>query len=252
MNSLDGRTALVTGASRGIGASIARKLSENGARVILHCNRSADLLEKVAAEIRAKGGSTGTIRADLANPESVAPMFDRLATETLDIVVNNAGIFDGGPLEELGLDPIQRVLNVNVSSLILISREFARRTRTKHGRIINITSFAAQAPGRSASLYAASKAAVDALTRCWSFELGGRGITVNSVAPGFVETEMSSEHIGNSEAILRGVSLKRAGQPEDIADVVAFLASNESRWITGQVIAVNGGQLAAATILRSL
>jgi 3-oxoacyl-[acyl-carrier protein] reductase len=252
MKPLKGRTALVTGASRGIGTAIAQRLSKAGANLILHGNRNPDRLEKIAKEIREEGGDAKTVTADLSTPDSAISMFDRLDSGNLDILVNNAGIFDGDLLEKIEVKQIERVLNVNVISLILIAREFSRRTQTSHGRIINITSFAAQAPGRGASIYAASKAAVDALTRCWSLELGHRGVTVNSVAPGFIETDMSSEHISNPEAVVRGVSLGRVGRTDDIADVVAFLASDESRWITGQVIAANGGQLAAATILRSL
>jgi 3-oxoacyl-[acyl-carrier protein] reductase len=160
--------------------------------------------------------------------------------------------FCGASLDSLSLGDIHRVLSVNVVSLILITQEFLRRKKSEGGRIINISSFAAQAPGMNASLYATSKAAVDALTRCWSLELGSSGITVNSVAPGYVETDMSAQGIGDPAPIVRGISLKRVGLPGDIVDVVEFLASDASRWITGQVISANAGQLASATLLRNL
>jgi NAD(P)-dependent dehydrogenase (short-subunit alcohol dehydrogenase family) len=143
------------------------------------------------------------------------------------------------------------VLSVNVTSLIVTTQEFLRRTKVDGGRIINISSFAAQVPGINLSLYSASKAAVDALSRCWALELGSRGITVNSVAPGYVATDMSAQSIGDPAPIVRGVALKRVGLPGDIAEVVAFLASDASSWITGQVLTANGGQLASATVLKS-
>jgi 3-oxoacyl-[acyl-carrier protein] reductase len=155
-------------------------------------------------------------------------------------------------LASLRLQDIDAVLSVNVTSLIVTTQEFLRRKKSDGGRIINISSFAAQVPGINSSLYAASKAAVDALTRCWAIELGSTGITVNSVAPGYVSTEMSAKGLGDPGPIVRGVALKRTGLPDDIAEVVAFLASEASRWITGQIITANGGQVASATVLKSL
>jgi 3-oxoacyl-[acyl-carrier protein] reductase len=247
------RKALVTGSSRGIGAAIARRLALEGVEIIVHGNQNAAAAQTVVREIKDDGGVATFVLGDLSQPGSIAGMFDRLEDrgQGLNILVNNAGVFRGGALDSLNLKDINAILSVNVISLMLITQEFLRRTKSQGGRIINISSFAAQVPGINASLYAASKAAVDALTRCWSLEVASRGITVNSVAPGYVETDMSAQGIGDPTPIIRGIALKRAGSPSDIADVVAFLASDASRWITGQVINANGGQVASATILRN-
>jgi 3-oxoacyl-[acyl-carrier protein] reductase len=248
------RKALVTGSSRGIGAAIAKRLSSDGIEIVVHGNQNPAAAETVVEEIKNLGGKATFVLGDLSQPDSIKTMLDSLEdrAQELNILINNAGIFWGASLDALTLDDIHRVFSVNVISLVLITQEFLRRKTSEGGRIINISSFAAQAPGMNVSLYAASKAAVDALTRCWSLELGSSGITVNSVAPGYVETDMSAQGIGDPAPVVRGVSLKRAGLPGDIADVVAFLASDASRWITGQVINANGGQLASATLLRSL
>lgn len=254
VNNLQDRTALVTGSSRGIGATIARKLAMHRAEVFVHGSQNANAGKKVVDEIRSEGGKAEFLAANLTEPDSVVELFDQLGkrAENLDILINNAGIFGGDALESLELKEIQRVLTVNVTSLIIAAREFVRRTKSPQGRIINISSLAGRLPGLNASLYAASKAAVDALTRCWALELGPRGITVNSVSPGMIDTEMSAQHITNRETVLRGVALRRMGLPEDIADIVLFFASEESRWVTGQVIGADGGQVAAASVLRTL
>jgi 3-oxoacyl-[acyl-carrier protein] reductase len=254
VKNLQDRTALVTGSSRGIGAAIARKLALHGAEVFIHGSRDTEVANRLVDEIRSEGGKAEFLVANLLEPDSVVELFGRLGgrAETLDILINNAGIFGGEALASLELEQIQRVLAVNVTSLIVVTREFVRRTKSRNGRIINISSLAGRLPGLNVSLYAASKAAVDALTRCWSLELGPRGMTVNSVSPGMVDTEMSAQHITNRETVLRGVALRRMGLPEDIADVVLFLASEQSRWVTGQVIGADGGQVAAATVLRTL
>jgi 3-oxoacyl-[acyl-carrier protein] reductase len=246
------RKALVTGSSRGIGAAIAKRLAADGIEIIVHGNQNAAAAQTVVKEITDNGGIATFVLGDLSQSESIAAIFDRLEDRAreLNILINNAGILTGGSLDSLSLKDINGLLSVNVISLILITQEFLRRTNSQDGRIINISSFAAQAPGMNVSLYAASKAAVEALTRCWSLELASRGITVNAVAPGYVETDMSAQGIGDPAPIIRGIALKRAGTPDDIADVVAFLASEASRWITGQIIHANGGQVASATILR--
>ncbi len=251
---LTNRIALVTGSSRGIGAAIARKLASKGAEVVVHGNSNADAASQVVEEIRKAGGEATFVLADFSSPEAVPALFDYLGDRAvhLDILVNNAAILEGGALEKLEEAQISRVLAINVSAVMLAAREFVRRTNTDQGRIINISSHAGRVAGQNVSLYSASKGAVDALTRCWAFELGGRGITVNSVSPGMIDTEMSREGIENREIVLRGVALKRMGQVDDIADVVAFLAGSASRWITGEIIGVTGGQATGATILRTL
>ena len=248
------RKALVTGSSRGIGAAIARRLALDGIEVVVHGNQNAEAAEGVVKEIVDAGGKASFVLGDLSRADAIPLMFNQLgeSVRELDILVNNAGILRGGALASLSLQEIESVLSVNITSLVVTTQEFLRRKEADGGRIINISSFAAQIPGINLSLYSASKAAVDALSRCWALELGSTGITVNSVAPGYVATDMSAQAIGDPAPIVRGVSLKRVGLPGDIAEVVAFLASDASGWITGQVLTANGGQVASATVLKSL
>jgi 3-oxoacyl-[acyl-carrier protein] reductase len=248
------KKALVTGSSRGIGAAIAKRLARDGIEIVIHGNQNPGAAERVVNEILNAGGKATFVAGDLSRPGGIPAMFDQLgaSAQALDILVNNAGIIRGGALASLSLQEIDAVWSVNVTSLIRTTQEFLRRKKSEGGRIINISSFAAQVPGINSSLYSASKAAVDALTRCWSVELGSAGITVNSVAPGFVATDMSAQALGDPGPIVRGVALKRAGLPGDIAEVVAFLASDASGWITGQVITANGGQVCSASVLKSL
>jgi 3-oxoacyl-[acyl-carrier protein] reductase len=242
---LKDRVAVVTGASRGIGAAIARRLAADGAAVVVNYSRNAAAAETVVAEIVANGGTARAVQADLADLTGIAALFDT-AMETfgqLDILVNNAAVAQFLPLEQITPDHVNRQFALNVFGLLFAIQEAARRMGEKGGRIIQISSGAAQSAPPGGSVYSATKAAVDTITRSLASELGPRRITVNSVSPGFTETDMLRSVVAEAgwEALAAQTPLGRIGTPEDIADVVAFLASEEARWITGQVIGVNGG-----------
>ena len=250
---LQGRVALVTGSSRGIGAAIARKLAAESADVAIHGSKSVDQARALADEISAGGRRARVLTADLASLDGPSQLV-RAAFEAygnVDILVNNAGVFDSAPVDSVREEQIDRILFVNVRAVVLATREFARLTRSRHGRIVNISSIAARMATAGSSVYGASKAAVEALTRSHAVELGARRITVNCVAPGTTETAMSATGFTPEarEAIAAASPLGRLGRPEDIAEVVAFLSSDGSGWITGQVIGADGGQPTSAKTL---
>lgn len=242
MNNLEGRVALVTGASRGIGAAIAKRLASDGASVLVHYNAQRAPAEALAREI----GNAHAVGADLGSPTGPAELV-RAAFEwrgALDILVNNAGALAVGAVDALDADTIDHLFAVNVRAVILATREFATLTKSRAGRVVNVSSIAASMPNGGASVYAATKAAVESLTRSHATELGSRGITVNAVAPGPTETDMYDAFPAETKAMVaRTIPLGRFGRPEDIAPVVAFLASDDAEWVTGQVIATSGGAL---------
>jgi 3-oxoacyl-[acyl-carrier protein] reductase len=250
---LTGRAALVTGSSRGIGAAIARKLASEGAEIVVHAGSSIDRARAVADEIARSGGAAHALSADLASASGVVALLGNAfdACGRLDILVNNAGVFSAAPIERIEEEQIDHLLAVNIRGLVLATREFARITRTQHGRVINISSIAARMPSAGSSMYAASKAAVESLTRSHAIELGPRGITVNCVAPGTTETAMSESGFPTEARRLIGATspLGRLGRPEDIAAVVTLLCTEDAAWVTGQVIGADGGQLTSATTL---
>ena len=244
MSSLAGKVAIVTGGSRGIGAAIAKRLAKDGAIVILAYSKKADAGAQVVAEIEARGGEAEAIQANLAHLDQVR----RLIAETLegygrlDILVNNAGVAEFLPLDAITETHYAHLFDVNVRGLLFATQEAARHLG-EGGRIINITSGAAQSAPPGASVYSAAKAAVEALTKSHAAELGARGITVNAIAPGITATDMLDAVIPThvQQAMIGNTALGRLGAPEDIADVVAFLASEDARWITGQILGVSGG-----------
>lgn len=244
MVSLRGKVALVTGGSRGIGASICRRLARDGAVVLVNYVSNRTAAEAVVREIEAAGGEAEATCADVAVVEDVSRMVSDISTGygRLDILVNNAGVAEFVPLDKIDTEHIDRIFNVNVKGLLTTTR-LGSQFMPDGGRIINISSGSARATPPGAAVYAASKAAVEALTSSLSKELGSRMITVNCVSPGITETDMLNAVIPTDVqlAMAARTSLRRIGQPEDIADVVAFLASNDARWITGQVIAASGG-----------
>ncbi|HZO89249.1 MAG TPA: glucose 1-dehydrogenase [Chthonomonadaceae bacterium] len=240
-----GKVAIVTGASRGIGAAIARRLARDGVAVVVNYNRNAEAAGKLVAEIEARGGAAVAIQADVGVQEQITQMFAQTMERygRLDILVNNAGVAEFRPLEAIDEADFHRQFIVNVGGVLFATQEAARCIGKEGGRIINITSGAAQAAPPRTSVYSATKAAVQAMTRSHAAELGPRNITVNAVAPGPTETDMLREVIPPEQqrVMIEMTALRRLGTPEDIADVVAFLASEEARWVTGQVIGVSGG-----------
>lgn len=243
MNGLEGKVAIVTGASRGIGAGIARKLAAQGAKVVLNYTRNEEAAHQVAADIERAGGEVLVERADVADEAQVKQLFERTDARfgRLDILVNNAGILEMRPLDTIDRAHFQRLLDVNLWGVVSASQQAARRLG-QGGRIINITSASTRSPFPALSVYAASKGAVEAFTRTLAAELGPKGITVNAIFAGMVETDMTA--FGSAEqkqAVAQITPLRRAGRPEDIANVVAFLASESSHWVTGQAIGATGG-----------
>ena len=248
MSRLKQKVVVVTGASKGIGAAIAEKLAEEGAAVVVNYAKSAKEAEEVVARIKAKGGRAEAIQADVSKPGESEALFDTAERSfgTVDVLVNNAGIYEFVPVEEISEEHYNRQFDLNVKGLIFATREAVKRLNGKGGSIINISSIAATNPTPTASVYSATKGAVDSLTKVWAAELGPKKILVNSVSPGITETagvhaisggqleEFASAHISKTP-------LGRIGQPRDIANVVAFLASDEAEWITGQIIPVSGG-----------
>jgi 3-oxoacyl-[acyl-carrier protein] reductase len=237
---LGGKTALVTGASRGIGRAIARRLAADGASVIIHCHQSRAAAEALAAEL----GSGQVVQADLGSVKEIDAMFASLGGKKLDILVNNAGIWIGTPLGKTSAEDVDRILEVNIKSVFWVTQD-ALPLLNEGARIINISSVAGRVGVRGGrSLYGATKAAIDAFTRNWALELADRKILVNAVAPGYVTTDMTNEHFSDVEVRKRAIErspLGRLGNAEEVADVVAFLCSHEARWITGQILNVSGG-----------
>ena len=245
MSGQNGRVAVVTGGSRGIGAAIARRLAREGVLVIVGYSRNSQAARQVVAEIEGAGGEAEAIQADVADLEQVQRLFAATVQGfgRLDILVNNAGVAEFRPLEAVDAAHYARQFDVNVRGVLFATQEAALRFGAEGGCVVNITSGAATAPPPGASVYSASKAAVEAMTRSHAAELGPRGIRVNAVAPGITETDMLAANIppAAQQAMIGNTALRRLGAPEDIADVVAFLTSHDARWITGQVVGANGG-----------
>ncbi|MFD5099532.1 SDR family NAD(P)-dependent oxidoreductase [Streptomyces albidochromogenes] len=246
MASLNGRTALVTGGSRGIGAAIALRLAQEGADVALTYVRDEQGAREVAQKIESAGRRGIALRADAADPAAVTAVVGRAADELgrLDILVNNAGIGVLGPVEDLTLADIDRVLAVNVRAVFLASQAAAGRME-RGGRIIPIGSCMAQrVPGPGGTLYSTSKAALTGLTRALARELGGRGITVNLVHPGPIDTDLNPAD-GPYAASQSGLTaLGRFGTADEVASVVAFLAGDDAAYMTGSEVVVDGGHAA--------
>ncbi len=246
MGRLDGKVAVVTGASKGIGAAIAEKLAEHGAAVIVNYATDAGQAAAVAEKIKARGGSAKAVQADLSKPAEARRLIDAAIAEFghVDVLVNNAGVYEFRPLAEVDEQHFDRLFDLNVKGLLFATRAAENVFNGRGGSVINVSSLASQFPVPNASVYSATKAAVDSLTRTLAVELGPRKILVNSVLPGPVETEGTRAMPGWNDMRAQFTSrtpLGRVGQPDDIANVVLFLASDEAGWITGQVIPAAGG-----------
>jgi 3-oxoacyl-[acyl-carrier protein] reductase len=250
MGSLADKTALVTGASRGIGAAIAQRLGREGARVGVHFNRDRAAADASVAAIAAAGGAAFAIAADLETADGPAQLlaaFDSALRQTgdeskLDILVNNAGIGSRQTIENVTTADFDRLIALDLRAPFFVMQQALTRL-VDGGRIINISSTAARIGYAETAVYGAAKAALQSLTLSTAKRLGPRGITVNAVAPGAVRTDLNplARDPLSAAQIARETILGRVGEPQDIADVVAFLAGDEARWITGQVIEASGG-----------
>ncbi len=247
MSDLKGKVAVITGASKGIGAGIAKSLANAGAAVVVNYASSRESADRVVAEIKAKGGKAIAVKGDVAKSADVRHLFEetRKAFGALDVLVNNAGIYKFQPLDEITEDEFHRQFNTNVLGTILATQEAARHFGPNGGSVINISSVASESPVPTASVYSATKGAVDAATRVFAAELGPRKIRVNVIAPGGLETEGTHAVgiIGSDfeKQMVADTPLGRLGQPEDIAGVALFLASDDSRWLTGERLTASGG-----------
>jgi 3-oxoacyl-[acyl-carrier protein] reductase len=246
-NKLSGKVAVVTGASKGIGAAIAKHLAEEGASVIVNYASSKAGAEKVVDEITGKGGKAMAVQADVAKKADIERLFaeTKKAYGAIDILVNNAGVYEFGNLEDVTEEHFHRQFNLNVLGLILSTQAAVKQFNSNGGSIINISSVASTATPAGGAVYSATKAAVDAVTKALAKELGPRKIRVNAINPGMVETE-GTHTAGIIESdfhkqVESQTPLGRIGQPGDIASAAAFLASSDSDWLTGETIVIAGG-----------
>ncbi len=242
---LAGDVALVTGGSRGIGRAIALELASRGAAVAINYNHSALAAEEVLEIIRSRGGKGMAVRGDVAVEQQVQDMMEEIAAKLGDVqlLVNNAGIHEDGLMLSLDRGSLDRVMNVNVGGTYNCTRAAARGMMlARKGRIINLSSIVGERGGKGKANYVASKAAINGFTRAISLEFASKGITVNAVAPGMIVTELTEDlRKRHGDKYLDKIPLKRFGQPEDVAGMVAFLASEQAAYITGQIFVVDGG-----------
>jgi 3-oxoacyl-[acyl-carrier protein] reductase len=249
MTKLKGKIAVVTGASKGIGASIAEHLAAEGASVVVNYATSKAAADGVVARVKQAGGKAIAVQGDVAKLEDIEKMFGeaKKVFGKVDILINNAGTYEFAPLEKISPEHIKRHFDLNVTGLLLTTREAVKLMDSGGGSIVNIGSIVGTMPVPEASVYSASKAAVDAITISLSRELGPRKIRVNSLNPGMVETEglhASGMDKGEFRELQeRETPLGRIARPEDIALAATFLAGDDARWITGQIIVAAGGKI---------
>ncbi len=247
MGKLKDKVAVVTGASKGIGASIAKHLAAEGAAVVVNYASSRAGADRVVSEITRDGGRAIAVQADLARPADITRLFSeaRSAFGRLDILVNNAGVYEFQPIEDITEEHFHRQFDVNVLGLLLASKEAVKHFGATGGSIVNVSSTASRLMPPNTAVYTATKAAVDAITGVLAKELGPRGIRVNAVNPGMVETEgVHAAGIMESDfrkEIENKTPLGRIGQPGDIAPAVVFLASEDAGWVSGETLLVAGG-----------
>jgi 3-oxoacyl-[acyl-carrier protein] reductase len=249
MTSLTGKVAIVTGASKGIGAGIAKLFAASGASVVVNYASSKDAATALVAEITASGGKAVAIQADFSKTADIRRLFDETKRTfgALDILVNNAGVYAFMPLQDATEQEFHREFDTNVLGIITATQEAAKHIGPNGGSIINISSIASIGFMPNSAVYAASKSAVDAITRVTAIELAPRKIRVNTLAPGATLTEGIAA-LGWPEdtvkSVVASIPFGRPGQPEDIARVALFLASDDSAWVTGERITASGGQRA--------
>jgi len=247
MSKLSGKVAVVTGASKGIGAAIAKRLAADGASVVVNYSTSREGAEKVVNEITQSGGKAVAIGASVSKEEEIQKLFDetKKVFGKVDILVNNAGVYSFGSLENLSVEDYKRQYDTNVLGLLLTTKAALPLIPDEGGSVVNISSIVSTLAPATSSVYSSTKGAVDTITKSLAKELGSRKIRVNSINPGFVVTEgtHSAGFVGSEfeKGAVASTPLGRAGEPEDIAPPVAFLASDDARWITGETIFVSGG-----------
>lgn len=247
MKKLENKVAVVTGASKGIGAGIAKDLAAAGAAVVVNYASAKDGAEKVVAEIVANGGRAIAVQGDVSKAADVERLFDetKRAFGAVDVLVNNAGVYKFSPLEEITEDEFHRQFNTNVLGLLLATRTAVKNFNGSGGSVINIGSVVSRISPPGSAIYTATKGAVDSVTHVLSKELGPKKIRVNSINPGIVETEGShtAGFIGSDfeKEAVKTVPLGRIGQPDDIAPLAVFLASDDSYWLTGETLLAGGG-----------
>jgi len=243
MRRLENKVAIVTGSSRGIGAASARRLAAEGAKVVINYNQNEQAAQQVASSIRDAGGEALVVRADVSDEARMEALFQETLQRfgRLDILVNNAAAFGSQSLEEMDRAHFQRLVDVNIWGLVVACR-LAGRHMVEGGRIINFSSMGVAKAFPSGGMYAATKAAVESLTRTAASELASRDIRVNALVIGLVATDMADEVPMKLKRLIASQTLVgRIGRPEDVAGAVAFLASDDARWVTGQTLGVNGG-----------
>jgi NAD(P)-dependent dehydrogenase (short-subunit alcohol dehydrogenase family) len=251
MDVLKDKLALVTGASRGIGRSIALRLAQEGAYVVVHYGNRQDEAEAVVRQIEQHGGNACAVGADLRTMDGIHHLFaeldeviqNRMEASGFDILVNNAGIGQIVGIEETTEASYEEVMNLNVKAPLFVTQQALSRINDG-GRIINISSFVTRVASPGVFTYSMSKGAIDTFTLLLAKQLGSRNITVNAIQPGIINTEMNAGTLQNTEGQKYAASLSafgRWGEPEDIADIAAFLASPDSRWVTGQLLDASGG-----------
>jgi 3-oxoacyl-[acyl-carrier protein] reductase len=247
MKNLQGKVALVTGASKGIGAEIAKELASRGAAVAVNYSGSKAAAEKVVGDINAAGGKAIAVQANVADAKAIAPMVETVAVQLgpIDILVNNAGIYEFGALEQITPEHFHKQFDINVLGLLLTTKAAIEKFNPAGGSVINIGSVVGLMAFPNAAVYSATKGAVDSITVSLSKELGARNIRVNALNPGLIETEGARDagFIGSefSTGAAKETPLGRIGQPQDVATAAAFLASADSGWISGQTIYASGG-----------
>jgi 3-oxoacyl-[acyl-carrier protein] reductase len=246
MSKLNGKVAVVTGASKGIGAAVAKSLAAQGASVVVNYSSSKQGADQVVAEIIRGGGKAVAVGGDVSKKAEAQGIIEAAIRNyrRLDILVNNSGIYEFAPIEDLTEDHFHRQFNINVLGLLLTTQA-ALKHLTEGGSIINISSAITSVAPPATAVYTGTKGAVDAITRVLANELGPRRIRVNAINPGIVKTEgtVTAGYIGSDmeKDLVAQTPLGRTGQPDDIGDVAVFLASNDSRWLTGEQIAASGG-----------
>lgn len=238
------KIAIVTGGSRGIGAAIARKLAEGGATVAIVYKSNVEQANSVVESIERAGGAASAFAADVSDRTAVGDVVGDIVRRFghVDILINNAGVFEVCGLIDIDAEHVSRVFSANMDSVLIMTQAVAPYIPSQGGRIVNVSTNLIYAPRPGTAIYAASKAAVSVLTSAFAKELGARGITVNAVAPSMTNTDMTATTPETRrEAVKIGTPSGRIGEPDDIAEVVAFLASDASRWITGRTLLTDGG-----------